>query len=78
MYTHTRAHTQDAHGLPVHTHIHTHTHKHKHIHIHTYTHTHTLRTHAQITSAAAEAAMHEAIGLAHRLTDVALGLHAIE
>jgi len=35
-------------------------------------------THTQITSAAAAAAMHKDIGLAHRLTDVALALHAIE
>ena len=35
-------------------------------------------THTQITSAAAAAAMHKDVGLAHRLTDVALALHAIE
>jgi hypothetical protein len=40
--------------------------------------THTLRTHAQITTAAAAAAIHKNTGLAHRLTDVALALHAIE
>ncbi len=34
-------------------------------------------THTQITSAAAAAAMHKDVGLAHRLTDVALALHAI-
>jgi hypothetical protein len=39
--------------------------------------THTMRTLAQITSAAAAAAMHKESGLAHRLTDVALALHAI-
>ena len=33
-------------------------------------HTHTLRTHAQMTRAAAAAAMHKDTGLAHRLTDV--------
>ena len=43
----------------------------------THTHTHTLRTHAQMTSAAAPAGMHKDTGLAHRLTDVALALHAI-
>jgi hypothetical protein len=43
----------------------------------THTHTHTLRTHAQITSVAAAAALHKDTGLAHRLTDVALALHAI-
>ena len=44
-------------------------------------HTHTcslsLRTHAQMTRAAAAAAMHKDTGLAPRLTDVALALHAI-
>ena len=39
-----------------------------------HTHTLSLRTHAQMTSAAA---MHKDTGLAHRLTDVALALHAI-
>jgi len=38
---------------------------------------HTLSTNAQITSAAAAADMHKDTGLAHRLTDVALALHAI-
>ena len=42
-----------------------------------HTHTYTLRTHAQMTRAAAAAAMHKDTGLAHRLTDVALALHAI-
>jgi hypothetical protein len=46
-------------------------------HTHTHTHTVTLRTHAQITGAAAAAAMHKDTGLTHRLTDVALALHAI-
>jgi hypothetical protein len=41
------------------------------------THTLSLRTHAQMTRAAAAAAMHKDTGLAHRLTDVALALHAI-
>jgi hypothetical protein len=59
------------------THTHTHTHTHTQTHIHTYTHTHTLRTHAQITSAAAATAMHKDTGLAHRLTNVVLALHAI-
>jgi len=40
-------------------------------------HTHTLRTHAQMTRAAAAAAMHKKTGIAHRLTDVALALNAI-
>jgi len=40
-------------------------------------HTHTLRTHAQMTRAAAAAAMHKDTGIAHRLTDVALALNAI-
>jgi hypothetical protein len=40
-------------------------------------HTHSLRTHAQMTRVAAAAAMHKDTGLAHRLTDVALALHAI-
>jgi hypothetical protein len=38
--------------------------------------THTLCIHAQMTSAAAAAAMHKDTGLAHRLTDVPLALHA--
>jgi hypothetical protein len=38
---------------------------------------HTLSTNAQITSAAAAADMHKDTGLAHRLTDVALALHAM-
>ena len=38
---------------------------------------HTHCTHAQMTSAAAAAAMHRDTGLAHRLKDVALALHAI-
>ena len=42
-----------------------------------HTHTYTLRAHPQMTRAAAAAAMHMATGLAHRLTDVALALHAI-
>jgi hypothetical protein len=42
-----------------------------------HTQTHALRTHAQMTRAAAAAAMHKDTGLAHRLTDVALALHAI-
>jgi hypothetical protein len=41
------------------------------------TRTQTLRTHGQITSAAAAAAMHKDTGLAHTLTHVALALHAI-
>ncbi len=42
------------------------------------THTHAnTRTHAQMTRVAAAAAMHKDTGLAHRLTDVALALHAI-
>jgi hypothetical protein len=41
-------------------------------------HTHAnTRTHAQMTRVAAAAAMHKDTGLAHRLTDVALALHAI-
>ena len=42
-----------------------------------HTHTYTLRAHPQMTRAAAAAAMHKDTGLAHRLTDVALALHAI-
>jgi hypothetical protein len=41
------------------------------------TQTQTLRTHGQITSAAAAAAMHRDTGLAHTPTDVALALHAV-
>ena len=40
------------------------------------THTHTHITH-KITSAATSGAMYKDTGLAHRLTDVALALHAI-
>jgi len=42
-----------------------------------HTNTHTLRTHAQMTRAAAAATMHKDTGLAHRLSDVTLALHAI-
>ena len=43
-----------------------------------HSHTNTLRTHAQMTRAAAAATMHKDTSLAHRLTDVALALHALD
>ena len=46
--------------------------------VRTRAHTHTLRTHAQMTRAAAAATMHKDTSLAHRLTDVALALHALD
>jgi hypothetical protein len=43
-----------------------------------HTQTHTLRTHAQMTRAAAVATMHKDTSLTHGLTDVAHALHTLD